>query len=59
MMLRYSLEEPQLAAHIEEAVSLTLDDGLRTGDIFVEGCRKVGTTQMGDAVVGHLRNLAQ
>ncbi len=59
MMLRYSLGAPELAERIEQAVSRTLDDGLRTGDIFVEGCKKVGTAQMGDAVVGHLRAMAK
>ncbi|HEY6611289.1 MAG TPA: hypothetical protein VIZ86_09160, partial [Pseudomonas sp.] len=28
-----------------------------TGDIWSEGCQKVGTREMGDAVVAALRNL--
>jgi 3-isopropylmalate dehydrogenase len=51
MMLRYSLNAPDAADAIESAVSSVLDDGLRTGDIFTEGMSKVGTVDMGDAVV--------
>jgi 3-isopropylmalate dehydrogenase len=51
MMLRYTLDEPLLADRIEQAVSKVLDQGLRTGDIWTEGTNKVGTAQMGDAVV--------
>ena len=54
MMLRYSLGEPDLAARIEQAVSRVLDQGLRTGDIYTEGTRKVGTRAMGDAVAAAL-----
>ena len=42
---------------IEKAVSLVLDQGLRTGAIWSQGCTKVGTQEMGDAVVAALRNL--
>ena len=55
MMLRYSLNQPEAAAHIEAAVQRVLEQGLRTGDIHSEGCRKVGTREMGDAVVAALR----
>ncbi len=55
MMLRYSLDEPALASRIEAAVSKVLDDGLRTADIFSEGTQRVGTSQMGDAVVAALQ----
>jgi 3-isopropylmalate dehydrogenase len=51
MMLRYSLNAPDAADAIESAVSSVLDDGLRTGDIFTEGMTKVGSLDMGDAVV--------
>ncbi|MDA7850123.1 3-isopropylmalate dehydrogenase [Porticoccaceae bacterium] len=51
MMLRYSLNAPGAADAIESAVSSVLDDGLRTGDIFTEGMTRVGTVDMGDAVV--------
>ena len=55
MMLRYSLNQPEAAARIEAAVQGVLEEGLRTGDIHSEGCRKVGTREMGDAVVAQLR----
>ena len=51
MMLRYSLAQPTAADRIESAVQAVLSAGLRTGDIWSEGTRKVGTREMGDAVV--------
>ena len=51
MMLKYTLQQPEAAARIEQAVSAVLSAGLRTADIFSEGCRQVGTREMGDAVV--------
>ena len=57
MMLRYSFAQVAAADAIEQAVSQVLDQGLRTGDILSEGCRKVGTVEMGDAVVAALKNL--
>ncbi len=54
MMLRYTLNEPVLAERVERAVASALDRGLRTGDIFTQGRTRVGTAQMGDAVVAAL-----
>ncbi len=51
MMLRYSFDLDQEADAIEEAVRQVLRDGYRTGDILSEGCRLVGTAQMGDLIV--------
>jgi 3-isopropylmalate dehydrogenase len=51
MMLRFSLNQPQAAARIEKAVDLVLTQGLRTPDIYSPGTSKVGTREMGDAVV--------
>lgn len=51
MMLRYSLNEDAAAARIESAVRQVLSQGLRTADIFEPGTTKVGTAQMGDAVL--------
>ena len=51
MMLRFSLSQPEAAARIETAVDAVLSQGLRTPDIYSEGATKVGTVQMGDAVV--------
>jgi len=55
MMLRFSLNQPDAAARIEAAVQGVLADGLRTADIHSEGSRKVGTKEMGDAVVARLK----
>ncbi len=51
MMLRFSLNQPEAAARIEAAVAHVLASGLRTADIWSEGTTKVGTREMGDAVV--------
>ncbi len=54
MMLRFSLNQVAAADRIEAAVSKVLDSGLRTTDIWSEGTRRVGTAEMGDAVVAAL-----
>ncbi|HLF24001.1 MAG TPA: 3-isopropylmalate dehydrogenase, partial [Burkholderiales bacterium] len=54
MMLRYTLNESALAERVERAVARVLDGGLRTGDIVTEGTKRVGTRQMGEAVVNAL-----
>jgi 3-isopropylmalate dehydrogenase len=51
MMLRYSLNQPDAAARIENAVRKVLRDGLRTADIHTPGTRRVGTAEMGAAVL--------
>ena len=51
MMLRFSLHQPEAADRIESAVKAVLASGLRTGDIWSEGTKRVGTREMGDAVV--------
>ena len=51
MMLRFSLNQPEAAARIEKAVDAVLSLGLRTPDIYSEGTTRVGTREMGDAVV--------
>ncbi len=55
MMLRYSLDQGDLADRIEKAVGEVLDQGLRTPDIMQDGMREVGTAEMGDAVVAALK----
>ena len=55
MMLRFSLNQAEAADRIESAVKSVLAQGLRTADIYSEGTRKVGTREMGDAVVAALR----
>ena len=54
MMLRFSLNQPAAADRIESAVQQVLAMGLRTADIWSEGTTKVGTREMGDAVVAAL-----
>jgi 3-isopropylmalate dehydrogenase len=54
LMLRYSLGQPQAAERIEQAVTKVLQSGLRTADIHTPGTRRVGTQEMGDAVVKSL-----
>ncbi len=51
MMLRFSLGQAEAADRIEAAVKKVLAQGLRTPDIYSDGTTKVGTVQMGDAVV--------
>ena len=51
MMLRYTFALPVQADRIENAVKKVLAQGLRTGDIYEPGTSKVGTDEMGDAVV--------
>jgi 3-isopropylmalate dehydrogenase len=57
MLLRYSLNEPELANHIETAVGNVLNQGFRTADI-VDGGKSVSTAEMGDAAVAALSALA-
>jgi 3-isopropylmalate dehydrogenase len=57
MMLRYSFNLENLANAIEKAVELTLQKGYRTPDIYSEGCIKVGTEQMTDAIINSLEEI--
>jgi len=54
MMLRYSLGDDAAAGRIEAAVRKVLAQGLRTADLHETGTRRVGTNEMGDAVVAAL-----
>ena len=54
LMLRHSLGQPAAADRIEKAVSTVLRSGLRTADIHTEGTHRVGTQEMGDAVLAAL-----
>ena len=51
MMLRFSLNQAEAAERIETAVKKVLAQGLRTPDIWSEGTTRVGTREMGEAVV--------
>ncbi len=54
MMLRYSFNQEEAAQRIENAVKKVLAQGYRTGDIFEPGTKRVGTKEMGDAVLAAL-----
>ena len=54
MMLRYSLDAPEMANRIDDAVTAVLDQGLRTPDIMSDGMSEVNCEAMGDAVVAAL-----
>jgi 3-isopropylmalate dehydrogenase len=51
MMLRYSLAQAAAAEAIETAARKVIEGGLRTGDIWSEGTKRVGTAEMGAAIV--------
>jgi 3-isopropylmalate dehydrogenase len=51
MMLRFSLNQSASAERIETAVKSVLAQGLRTADIYSPGTTRVGTVEMGSAVV--------
>ena len=55
MMLRYSFDDAANAARIERAVGRVLDDGLRTSDIYSGTHRRVGTREMGAAIVAAMQ----
>ena len=54
MMLRYTFNLDMFAERIEKAVKKVLKQGYRTADILEPGMKKVGTQEMGDAVVAAL-----
>lgn len=54
MMLRFSFDMGKEADDIEKAINKVLDDGYRTGDIWVEGLKKVTCSEMGDLVAANI-----
>ncbi len=58
MCLRYSFNMIAEADRLEAAIAGVLDDGIRTGDIMSEGKIKVGTVEMGDAILAKFKALA-
>ncbi len=54
MMLRYTFGDEPAAIRIEQAVKKVLASGFRTVDIYEPGMKKVGTREMGDAVLAAL-----
>jgi 3-isopropylmalate dehydrogenase len=55
MMLRYTFDLESAAARIEGAVKKVLAQGYRTADIYESGMKKVGTAEMGDAVLANIQ----
>ena len=58
MALRYSFEMGREADLIEKAIAAALAKGLRTADITSDGTKRVGTTEMGDAIIAEMEKLA-
>ena len=54
MMLRFSLDMDKEADAVEAAVQKVLTEGYRTGDIMSEGCKLVGTKEMGNLIAAAL-----
>ncbi|MBB5701004.1 3-isopropylmalate dehydrogenase [Ochrobactrum daejeonense] len=58
MCLRYSFNLVEEADRLEAAIAAVLDDGTRTADIWSEGMAKVGTGEMGDAILAKFSKLS-
>lgn len=58
MMLKYSLNLEEAASCVENAVRGVLDKGLRTGDIYEEGMKRVGCREMGAAIIEEIEQSA-
>ena len=54
MMLRYTFALSKEAEAIERAVKAVLAKGYRTGDIFSDGKKLVGTKEAGDLIAGEI-----
>ncbi len=55
MMLRYSFNLQAEAKAVEDAVTITLNKGFRTGDIMSEGMKPLGTKEMGQQIISELK----
>jgi len=55
MMLRYTFDLDDEAKRIEGAVRKVLAQGYRTADIHETEMRRIGTSEMGDAVIAAMR----
>ncbi len=58
MSLRYSFNMIEAADMVDKAIANVLDMGLRTGDIMQQGCKQVGTKEMGAAIKAEMDKLA-
>ena len=55
LMFRHSLDLPEEAAMIEQALAKVIEDGARTADIAVAGDTVLSTRDMTAAIIGQLR----
>jgi 3-isopropylmalate dehydrogenase len=53
MMLKYSLQQPELASKVDQAVKIVIDNNIRTKDIG----GSAGTAEVGDAIAKELATL--
>jgi 3-isopropylmalate dehydrogenase len=53
-MLRYTFKEEEAAKAIELAVEAVISKGIRTGDIWIDGCKKASTEEMGNAIAENI-----
>jgi 3-isopropylmalate dehydrogenase len=55
MALRYSFGMIELADKVEGAIAAVLAEGLRSADIAQDGCKVVGTQEMGEAILAKVK----
>ena len=55
MMLRYSFDLDKEAKSVEDAVQQVLTEGYRTVDIMADGCKQVGTVEMGRLICERIK----
>ncbi|WP_160007705.1 3-isopropylmalate dehydrogenase [Rhizobium sp. 18055] len=58
MCLRYSFNMVTEADNLEKAIANVLDKGIRTSDIMADGATKVGTVEMGEAILAEFKSLS-
>ena len=54
MLLKYGLKNDEANDAIENAVKTVLKDGYRTADIMSDGCKLVGTSEMGELIINNI-----
>ena len=57
MMFKYSFNQDNVSHVIEQAVSNTLDSGLRTRDIGTNNQEILNCDEMGDSILNNIKNL--
>jgi 3-isopropylmalate dehydrogenase len=58
MMFKYSFDMQKESDNLEQAVRAVLAQGKRTADIMQEGCTKLGTKEMGDAILQEYKKVS-